>query len=66
MKVKKKDLWTIPFSILFLLVVFKGTEKGSLLIFAYAMECVGVMAVIAITGYCFTGLYIIWIFYVYL
>lgn len=52
MKVKKKDLWTIPFSILFLLVVFKGTEKGSLLIFAYAMECVGVMAVIAITGYC--------------
>lgn len=52
MKVKKKEFWTIPFSILFLLVVFKGTEKGSLLIYAYAMECVGVMAVIAITGYC--------------
>lgn len=51
MKVKKKELWIFPFSILFLLVVFKGTESGSLPIYAYAMECVGVMVLIAITGY---------------
>lgn len=51
MKIKMSRLLINLFFICFLIVVFKGTDSGSLPCYAYVTEIVAVMAVISIIGY---------------